>query len=96
MTNLDAPQASDNTKRSNGPPKPLAPQDLNQILDLNRAVLHEHAWSLSIVCSTLANNLDLRDDAGTFYSVRQIVALANAIREVARMMWIAKREAGHV
>jgi hypothetical protein len=57
-----------------------------------REFLRDAAWSLAVTCQILAHYLDLGDNAGTSYSVRQIRAYAKAIDGVAKMLAVHEHE----
>jgi hypothetical protein len=58
----------------------------------HREFLRDAAWSLAVTCEILAHYLDLTDNAGTLYSIRQIWAYAKAIRDVAKLLAVYEHE----
>jgi hypothetical protein len=56
-----------------------------------RDLLRELAWTLSVTCSTLDNYLLLRQDFMVGFSVRQLIGVARALREAAKLLEVERR-----
>jgi hypothetical protein len=72
--------------------KPLSREDIDLICEQHLNFIHDTAQTIGVTCNILTDYVYLRDHAGINYSIRQIIARTKALRDVAKLMFVFRRE----